>query len=174
MGNHTNMREDPKVFFLMDMRGLTDTQHKRMWGQAKNEYVWDDVVNVLMIQLDHSYTPRTVPSRRPSASKWTRAFHVEQDNGEDTVLEHEDQHDPHECEEVLHADIGDLQHAIEIVEVMRWRSLQLRCTSLEKGHLAGFKTTYGGSRKNQSRLRAGQITCRFGRKDQFQQPTSVG
>ena len=59
-------------------------------GQAKNEYVWDDMVNVLMIQLDHSYTPRTVPSRRPSASKWTRAFHVEQDNCEDTVLEHED------------------------------------------------------------------------------------
>ena len=63
-------------------------------GQAKNEYVWDDVVNVLMIQLNHSYTPRTVLSTEPSASKWTRAFHVEQDNCEDTVLEDEDQHDP--------------------------------------------------------------------------------
>ena len=47
-----------------------------------------------MIQLDHSNTPRTVLSTGPSASKFTRAFHVEQDNCEDTVLEDEDQHDP--------------------------------------------------------------------------------
>ena len=47
-------------------------------GQAKNESAWDDVVNLLTIQLDQPYMPRAVPAT--SASRWTRAFHVDQNH----------------------------------------------------------------------------------------------
>ena len=80
---------------------------------------------------------------------------------------------------MLHADIEEMQHATEIVDVNDLRDDGMEVMAAEMQKL-GERTSRWKQNdvwwltENQSRLRAGQITCRFGRKDEFQQPTRVG
>ena len=60
IGNHTMESGTLRTFFLTDMCGLTDEQHKKILGQANNEHVWDDVANVLMVQRDQPYLPLAI------------------------------------------------------------------------------------------------------------------
>ena len=122
--------EDLREFCLMDMSGLTDEQPRRTLGQVNDEYVWEDMVNVLMIQLDQPFANKPAATTTgSSSSEWTRALHVAKQRQES--VEEEDWHDPNESEEVLLADVGEMQHAMEVMDIGDMQSNEVEVMAAE-------------------------------------------
>ena len=104
--------------FLLDGHVRFDGQTTNMSGMA-----WLS----RMVQLDQPHMRRTMFFTGSLASKWTGAFHVEQDKCEETVIEDEDWPDPYESEDLLRADRQDIERS--------WP----RCRSLKQRHLTELK-----------------------------------
>ena len=172
--NHTEVSEDLKTFFLIHAGGLTDEQHKRILGQANDEYVWHDVVNAVRCRA------QCLP-RGSSASKGTPTFNVEQDTCEETVTEDEDCHDPHESEAVLHAaNMEEMQPAMGIVDRNDLQNDAFEVMAAEMQKLGEKTSHWAQTRRAVARGNTNRgfvqdtFACGLGREDPFQQPTVAG
>lgn len=122
----TTVSEDLRSFFLLDMAGISDEQHKRYLGQANNEYVGEDIVKAMLIQVDQStdvQRPRSSASRSSHKFNWKRAFAVDEgndaseDGGGDDHVSPPSASDAAEESETLVADLEEFEDAIEAMEI---------------------------------------------------------
>ena len=132
----------------MDTCGLTDEQHKRTVGPSNSEYIWDDVVDVLMIELDQLCDSRATPATTGSTlNTRTRAFHAEQTGDDDDLAEDDDWREPDETEEVLQADVEEMQRAMEVVELSDMQDGEVEVMTVEMQQLGAMTSRWSQKRR---------------------------
>ena len=52
LSSSTSLSEDLRAYFLLQLSGVDEQQHKHILGQCGNEYDWEKITGTMMIQLD--------------------------------------------------------------------------------------------------------------------------
>ena len=119
-GGKTQVSEDLRTFFLLDMCGISEEKHKDFLGQASNEYDWDAIVSVLQIQLDTVDTKKTMPHNNRRFGRWNSAYPVE---GDDEDYDEEDgeeanlgEEEDDEEDEAFAADVQEFEDAMWVID----------------------------------------------------------
>ncbi len=62
LNSTTQLSEDLRAFFLLDMVGVSESEHLRLLGQAGNEYDLKKIISVMEIQLAHAHRRPVKPT----------------------------------------------------------------------------------------------------------------
>ena len=146
LSSSTSLSEDLRAYFLLQLSGVDEQQHKHILGQCGNEYDWEKITGTMMIQLDkplpapadagwrgrrwqHAYTA----DGDPDGHDWATAISTTAPSSVPSTLGpsascavgHTPDYHHDEDIEALAADMDELEEALESVDLEELRDDEL-------------------------------------------------
>ena len=161
LSSSTSLSEDLRAYFLLQLSGVDEQQHKHILGQCGNEYDWEKITSTMLIQLDRA--PPAAADAGWRGRRWQHAYAADGDHDEhewdamastaapssvgpsaSCVAGPAD--DPHGDEDVeaLAADMEELEEALESVDLEGLRDDELEQMAMEAQKLGHRFRRYSG------------------------------